>query len=267
MDNIRKYFTSLKMGTEHLNYGRNILCEYAIESIMRNKKKNVKILDLGSGIGMDLLNIKESLECFYKNKKVNNFNIELNAIETFSPNLEKLKDKKINTFNCNIENEKLPFKDNSIDIVICNQIIEHTKEIFWIFSEIGRVLKVKDEERGGGICIMGVPNLASLHNRIALLFGIQPTSIEILGPHIRGITKKSFINFIETKEFFKVRYVKGSNFYPFKPNLSGILSKLFPTMSVSIFFYIERTSNTNGSFIDILDDNLFETPYYRGNKI
>jgi len=62
-----------------------------------------------------------------------------------------------------IERDRFPYADASVDLIVANQIIEHTKEIFFIFSEISRVLKT------GGLAIIGVPNLGSLHNRIALL--------------------------------------------------------------------------------------------------
>ena len=53
--------------------------------------------------------------------------------------------------------------------MIANQILEHTKEVFWIWHEIARVLAPQ------GQLILGVPNLASAHNRLLLLLGRQPT--------------------------------------------------------------------------------------------
>lgn len=185
--------------------------------------------------------------------------LELWALESYPPNVEKLEKRGIHVKCFNIEKERFPFNDESIDFIIMNQILEHTKEVFWIFSEISRILK-----KSGG-CIVGVPNLASLHNRIALMFGKQPTSIRTLGPHVRGFTKKDFINFIETDGYFKVEYFAGSNFYPFSPIISNVLTKIFPTHAVSIFWGIRRTEK-KGCFIHVLDDRFYETPYYRGNN-
>ncbi|WP_219884784.1 methyltransferase domain-containing protein [Merismopedia glauca] len=53
----------------------------------------------------------------------------------------------------NIENQVFPFADETIDFVIANQVIEHTKEIYWINHEIFRTLKV------GGYLWLGVPNV------------------------------------------------------------------------------------------------------------
>ena len=111
-----------------------------------------------------------------------------------------------------------------------------------------------------GICIVGVPNLASLHNRLLLLFGFHPTSIRMFGPHVRGITKRDFILFAEKGGYFKCKKAYGSNFYPFPPFIAKILSKIFPGGSVSLFFILERTKK-EGVFSSILEEVFFEIPY------
>lgn len=55
---------------------------------------------------------------------------------------------------CDLEKDKLPFNDNSFNLVIANQVFEHLKNIFSPLSEIHRVLKP------GGILVFSVPNLA-----------------------------------------------------------------------------------------------------------
>lgn len=239
----------MKHGTEYLNYGRDIIVDYCKRSWERHKNnERFKILDLGAGAGTDLFNCMKELKG----------NAELFALESYAPNVEKLKKNGVCVRCINIEKDSFPFENESIDFIIMNQVLEHTKEIFWIFSEISRVL------RKGGCCIVGVPNLASLHNRCALLVGKQPTSIRALGPHVRGFTKKDFINFIETDGYFQAEYFAGSNFYPFSPKISSLLSQVMPNFAVSIFWGIRRT-NKQGNFIHILDSRFFETPYYRGN--
>lgn len=203
------------------------------------------------GGGTDLLNIKSSV--------TGNSKIELFGIECYEPNVKQAKGRRIEVFPTNIEKDSIPVDDDYFDVVIANQIIEHTKEIFWIFSEISRALKK------GGILIVGVPNLASLHDRILLFLGGRPTSIETLGPHVRGFTAPSFKRFIEADGYFKVLRISGCNFYPFPPPVSKFLSKLFPTLSVSLFFLIKR-QNKQGNFIHVLDTRFYETPYFRGNR-
>lgn len=239
----------MKHGTEYLNYGRHIISGYCKYCVAVKDHSPVKVLDLGAGSGTDLLNCKESIG--------ESVALELYALEDYPPNVEMLRNKGIHVSFVNIENDMFPFEDGSMDIVIMNQVLEHTKEVFWIFGEISRILKK------GGHCIVGVPNLASFHNRIALFFGMQPSSIRTMGPHIRGFTKKDFIKFIETDGYFKADYFAGSNFYPFPPMLSNVLCKALPTMSVSIFIGMERTEK-DGNFVNVLENRFFETPFYKG---
>jgi len=158
---------------KNLNYGRHIIQIFA-----KNIGKFENVLDIGAGKGMDL-------ELFKKvNPKANFY-----AVEVYEPYVEILKSKGFKVIKNNIERDKLPFNNEAIDVVIANQILEHCKEIFWIFHEVTRVLKI------GGYFIIGVPNLASFHNRLLLLFGKQPTCIQNVSAHVRGYTKEDIINF------------------------------------------------------------------------
>ena len=249
----RNLLSRLKHGTEGLNYGRDIVLTWSVESARRLSLDTITILDIGVGKGVDLLNVKSALAAIPKQ-------VELLGVECYEPNVQLARTNGITVFSVNIEYEAIPLQAGSIDLLIANQIVEHTKELFWIFSEISRVLKP------GGQAIVGVPNLASLHNRIMLLLGEQPSSIELLGPHVRGFTRPAFTRFITCEDFFEVKEVKGSNFYPFPPTASKVLSKAMPTLSVGLFFLIER-SHKKGCFIEILDSRFYETPYFRGKTI
>lgn len=248
MGKIYSFIKELKKDTEPLNYGREIIVKWAKQACQR--KEEVTVLDLGLGEGTDLLNIKKALQ----GKK-----LHLYGLESYAPNVKKAKENGIEVSIFNLERERFPYEDQSIDIVIANQVLEHTKEIIWIFSEISRVLKC------GGVFICGVPNLASLHNRVALLFGKQPPAIRVLGPHVRGFCENSFLEFIEKDSYFKTKKVKGSNFYPFSSSISFYLSRMFKNMSVSSFYLIERTAK-KGEFKDILQKVFLETPYYTGDS-
>ena len=67
-----------------------------------------------------------------------------------------------------------PFKikSASVDLVIALEIIEHLFDTDHFLSEINRVLKP------GGYLILSTPNLASLTNRLKLLFGRYPKYLE-----------------------------------------------------------------------------------------
>lgn len=234
--------------SENDRYGRNALSTIAEEYM--KEKKSVTIVDIAAGSGTDLLNVS---------KKVKQCEKQLFACEAYMPNIQLLESKGISTFSINLEREKLPFTDNSVDIVIANQILEHTKELFWIFSEIGRILKEN------GIIIIGVPNLASLHCRLMLLVGKQPTCIETNGPHVRGFTYKDFKWFIEDEGYFKVYKRIGTGFYSFIPRISYFLAKIFPNAAINMTIGVRKTEKA-GSFLSVLNNYKYETNYYVGEE-
>ncbi len=222
MSLIRRGLLRLKSGTEYLNYGREIVSAWVVDYCKAINTPAPHLLDLGLGAATDLLNIKSGLDR----------NLALFGIDSYEPNIAMAMGHNIAVTQLNIEQDALPFADEFFDVVIANQILEHTKELFFIFSEVSRVLKK------GGIFVIGVPNLASLHNRVALLFGLQPPSIEVLGPHVRGFTRVSMRTFAECDGYFKLETFAGSNFYPFPPPLSRILAKVAPNWAVGSFYLL-----------------------------
>jgi len=100
------------------NYGRHILKRVA------RQIKVSKCIDLGCGNGDDLSIVKQ-----------NHPAAELYGIDFGSWNKKKLETLGIKLIVMNLEYGKLPLKDNSIDLIIANQIFEHVKEI-WINHEI-----------------------------------------------------------------------------------------------------------------------------------
>lgn len=226
-----------------LNYGRNI-----IEQFLKLALPYQTVLDLGGGCGSDLLLAR----------KVNP-DATLYAIEVHPEYIRKMAEKNITVYPRNIENDMFPFKNESIEVVIVNQVLEHAKEVFWILHEISRILII------GGKLIIGVPNLASLHNRLLLALGFQPTSIKTSSAHIRGFTKGDILNFFQNCfPGYQLKAFAGSNFYPFPPIIAIPLAKLFPTMAWGIFFLFEKKQRYTREFLDFPDTQGLETNFYTG---
>ena len=120
-----------------------------------------------------------------------------------------------------LETEPLPFDDGSVDVVVCNQVLEHLKNIWLPMSEMHRVLRV------GGHALLSVPNLGSLHNRILLALGRQPTSIRVFGPHVRGYTLREFSGLVERGGGYEIERRIGVGFYPIPSPWSRPLSRLW----------------------------------------
>ena len=74
----------------------------------------------------------------------------------------------------------LPFKDDSFDIVISNQVIEHVNSTDNFVKECHRILK------NGGKCIVSTPNLATPHNIFSLILGYQPPATAVSDEIICG---------------------------------------------------------------------------------
>ena len=196
-----------------------------------------RILDIGAGRGDDL-----SIA-----RRINNA-AELFAIERDGVDVTKLESLAIGVYSVDIEQARLPFEDESMDVIIANQIFEHTKELFWVFHEISRVL------RHQGKLILGVPNLAALHNRLLLLLGHQPSSLKNNSAHIRGFTKHDLLRFLEScfPKGYKLCAFSGSNFYPFPPIIARLLARIFPNMAWGIFMLLEKVNNYDRGFLEYL---------------
>jgi 2-polyprenyl-3-methyl-5-hydroxy-6-metoxy-1,4-benzoquinol methylase len=74
---------------------------------------------------------------------------------------------------CNLNEEALPFKDDSFNLIFCNHVVEHLFNTEHLFSELYRVTKP------GGLAVVSTPNLSWWINRILLVLGIQPVGTEV----------------------------------------------------------------------------------------
>ncbi len=231
-----------------LNYGREQIVALAKRCQVKGARVET-ILDLGAGHGNDLLNVKEYFP-----------KAELHGIECYPEYIADLKAKGIKVHSLNLESDRLPLPDESVDLIIANQILEHTKEVFWILHESTRIL------RTGGHLIIGVPNLASLHNRLLLLAGRQPTCIQTASAHVRGFTLDDFSEFLQS--CFPGGYTmdswKGSNFYPFPRAVARPLAGMFPGLAYSIFMLIEKEKVYQRSFVEFPQHQKLETNYFLG---
>jgi ubiquinone/menaquinone biosynthesis C-methylase UbiE len=225
-------------------YGRHVL-ERAIRGLHIEK-----CVDLGCGAGDDLLVISKQ-----------NPGAALFGIDFGEWNFRKLKDLGITPLSVNVENERLPFENDSLDFVIANQFLEHTKEVFWINHEVFRCLKV------GGYFFLGTPNILSLHNRVLMLFGFHPTQHKLISAHVRPFSKRDVLRFYRDvgSTFVTVRGFWGSQFYPFPRRIARPLSRLFPSLSFSIFFLLQKTAKYSGEFADWPQRAHLETNFFTGH--
>lgn len=167
----------------------------------------------------------------------------------------------IKPISVNIEAEPLPIASESVDLVIANQVLEHTKEIYWINHEIFRALKV------GGYFYLGVPNVLALHNRLLGLFGVHPTSSKMLSAHVRCFSKQDTLLFYRevAGDLTELAGFYGSQFYPFPRRLARPLAAALPSCAFSIFFLIKKTRPYDGEFLSHLSKVCLETNFFKGH--
>jgi len=209
-----------------------------------------RVADLGAGSGRDL-GIVRRLHPLAR----------LIAVEGGEEYARSLAGKADEIYVANIERDPLPLADRHADLIIANQVLEHTKEIFWIFHEVSRSLKV------GGHFLFGVPNICSLHNRFLLLIGKQPTQHKVCSAHVRPFSKGDTIAFLNAcfPGGYELTEFRGAQFYPFPRGTARMLAGAFPTLAFTIFFLIRKTKEYNAEFAAYPARAQLETNFWTGN--
>jgi SAM-dependent methyltransferase len=222
-------------------YGRHIL-----DTVSKGLDVGL-CMDLGCGSGNDLMIVKN-----------NHPQAQCIGVDFGDWNREELDRKGIKSVSVNIENQSLPFENETVDLIIANQVLEHTKELFFINHEVFRTLKV------GGYLYLGVPNVLSLHNRILGLIGVHPTSAKIISGHVRVFSKRDTILFYQQigDSFTALEGFYGSQFYPFPKSLARPLAKILPSLAFSIFFLIRKAAKYEGQFLEWLSKTQLETNFF-----
>lgn len=188
---------------------RELMCNLIIEEKLKKMKRLItnfegRVLDVGCG------------NCWttqlFNGTRVDHFGIDISDSA-----LKRAEKKGVVVKKVDLDVDPIPFEDNSFDLVLCSDIIEHTLHPENILKEAKRVLKE------GGSLIVVVPNIASWFNRILLLLGFYPWSVESTGTlelrdvffhfnygHKYTYTKKSIGTLLEIVGFKPQRYL-GAN--------------------------------------------------------
>ncbi len=161
----------------------------------------------------------------------------------------------------NIERDRFPLADGEADLIIANQILEHTKEVFWIFHEVSRSLKI------GGHFLFGVPNVCSLHNRFLLALGRQPTQHKLASAHVRPFSKNDTLAFLNAcfPGGYELEQFRGAQFYPFPLRMARLLANALPTLAFTIFFMIRKTRKYRNEFAVYPGRAQLETNFWTGD--
>jgi SAM-dependent methyltransferase len=221
-----------------------------VEELIRKMSNLQVVVDLGAGSGRDLEIVRRLHP-----------QATLIAVEGGREYAKTLEGKADRIFIANIERDPLPLKDKEADLIMANQVLEHTKEIFWIFHQVSRSLKI------GGSFLFGVPNICSLHNRLLLLLGKQPTQHKVCSAHVRPFSKGDTIAFLNAcfPAGYELTAFRGAQFYPFPKRPARILSDYLPTLAFTIFFEIRKVREYHDEFATYPARAGLETNFWAGD--
>jgi 2-polyprenyl-3-methyl-5-hydroxy-6-metoxy-1,4-benzoquinol methylase len=141
-------------------------------------KKHLKLLDVGCGDGFFLDKIKD-------------IDLEVYGIDISKKRIERAaKKSRATLFQCVAE--KMPFKKNFFDIIVCTDVLEHVQNPLQVINEIKRVCKEN------GIVFVSFPNelLWMICRALLLRFPIK------IVDHINTFSIKSIDRYFELKHTF-----------------------------------------------------------------
>ena len=164
------------------------------------------MLDVGCGYGGIAASLKEELGL-----------LTVCGVDIDHQVIEEAQRKGVDAEQIDVASSPLPYVDGRFELLTCFGMLDYLPWYDTAVRELNRVLA-----RGGTVAI-ALPNLASWHNRLALLLGFQPRDVEFcsvravgLAPlyrsstpvgHIHSPTTRAFREFMELMGFSTVRTV------------------------------------------------------------
>lgn len=158
-----------------------------LKKILPKKQfQNLKVLDIGCSTGEFL----RFIQPFFK---------EITGIDISDIAIKSAKSKGLeNVFQIDIEHQKLPFKDESFDLIFCLEVLEHLLQEKNCLFEIKRILKPE------ALVLITVPNdVLQWRKRFKVLFGKIPFQEELpyKTSHLRFFSKRSLKKTLEENGF------------------------------------------------------------------
>ncbi len=148
--------------------------EKLFEYIKSNFDKSIKILELGPGHSTMLFNLYSS---GYKDINFIDKKDNINYKEIKNLNIGKI---------ANLDKEDVPFLNNSFDLIIALQILEHLENPWHFKKECARLL------RRGGKLIFSMPHGHNLASKIRFFLTGNIMRYEKDNEHVTFLTKNVF---------------------------------------------------------------------------
>jgi len=153
---------------------------------------------------------------------------------------------RINVINSDA-NRTLPFKDNSFDVIVANQVLEHLYSADHFFREAYRLLK------RGGYIVLSTPNLSAWHSIFFMLLGMTPPGLHLSEIQVGNFLLKGtethghirLFNVSALKDLakyhnFQLERLVGFGYYPFVGGIANFLSKIDKRHSVFLAIKVRK---------------------------
>lgn len=215
------------------NRAANVLDKRFIKEYLQGERFN-KILDTGCGGG----DFTEEIGKLVHAK-------EVHGVEIMDNKAKEARERGIKIEQTDL-NGKLPYRASSFDLILSVQNIEHLYFTDDYLSEMHRILK-KDGE-----FILTTTNLAAIHYRILLLFGVQPICLHpsefqtwpLSGRNPRWGHKSIFtfpaLREVLQKHGFKIVKEYTHTMYFIPTFISRIILKVLPNFGTFSCFVVKR---------------------------
>lgn len=128
------------------------------------------LLDVGCGYGGIAASLGDALRV-----------TEVHGVDIDPAVMDEARAKGVDAVRADVGSSPLPYADGSFDLLTCFGMLDYLPWYDVALHEFSRVLTA------GGVVAVALPNLASWHNRVALLLGYQPRDVEICSVRTVGV--------------------------------------------------------------------------------
>lgn len=139
---------------------------------------------------------------------------------------------------CDVDENNLPFPDNTFDLVVSSDVIEHVLHTDHLLNEINRVLKP------GGLYVAVIPNVNQpISFVMQFILDLTPMyAARYRCPHYRDFSARLFGRILQRHGFDVLRR-EGSFIFPFEGSaLSVGVARLIPRWGAQVLFACRKNS-------------------------